>query len=212
MEAIPVQRARIGWRFWIYWMLATIGGGALYVIASIPLNMIMAQVLPPDEVSQPPSGIPVVFLLIMLLSGGLLGACIGLVQALVLRRELDGMRRWIVATTIGFAAGGLLRLVNVPEMDMLGPVYPVLQFGLIPAIFQWLALRGRVFQAGWWILATLVGWVLAFILIGIAIGTGLYVEPFDLLCALLVPAGTAGAGMVWMLRRTAPTSGIINIT
>ena len=114
------------------------------------------------------------------------------------------MRRWIVATTIGFAVGSLLRLVNVPEIDVLGPVNPVLQFGLIPAFFQWLVLRGRVFQAGWWILATLVGWVLAFLLIGLVNGAGLYVEPFDLLCALLVPSRDCGSLLVWMLRRTCP--------
>ena len=109
----------------------------------------------------------------MLLSSGLLGACIGLVQGLVLRRELDGMRRWFVATTIGFAAGGLLTLVNVPGLDTLGPVQPVLQFGLIPAIFQWLALRDACFRLAGGSWQRWVVWGLAFLLIGLAIGTGL---------------------------------------
>ena len=61
MEAIPVERARIGWRFWIYWMLATLGAGVRYVIASIPLDMLLAQVLPPDQVAQTPSEIPSCF-------------------------------------------------------------------------------------------------------------------------------------------------------
>ena len=44
---------------------------------------------------------------------------------------------------------------------------------------------------------------LAFLLIGAAYLSGLYVEPFDMLAAFLVPTIVTGGGMLWLLRRTA---------
>ncbi len=202
MLALHLERPTAGWQFWIYWMLATFAGGVLFLLASFPLNWIVAQVSPRS--TPPQAGPSIIFLLLMALDTGLLGAALGLAQWVVLKTERGGMGWWILATAAGFAVGGLLMYANVPGLDALGPGKAIIQFGLFPAIFQWLALRGRVYQAGWWILITLIGWPLAFLLNGLAHVTGLYVEPFDMLSALLVPAAVQGAGMFWLLRRPAP--------
>ncbi len=206
MLALRIERPTVGWRFWIFWMLATFAGGLLFLLLSFPLNWIMANVqplggVPPAQLSERP-----LFLWMMLLGDALLGASLGLAQWLVLRTELKGMGWWIVATAAGFSLGRLFMFVNLPQMDALGPGKAILQYGLFPAIFQWLALRGRVYQAGWWILIALLGWPLAFLLTDLAYATRLYVEPFDLVSALLVPAAVSGAGMVWLLRRPIPSA------
>ncbi len=203
MNTRGIEHRRIGWRFWIYWMLATFAAGLLFLVVSIPLNLAMAA--NPVPRSAPPSSAvdTAIFVGVMVLSNALLGACLGLTQWLVLKSALAGMRMWIAATTVGFAIGAFFMLVDIPQLNAVGPVTAVLQFGIVPAIFQWLALRGHVYQAGWWILATIVGWPIAFGLTGLAEIMGIYVEPLDLVAALLVPAATEGAGMVWLLRRTA---------
>jgi hypothetical protein len=204
MLPLRVEHSTVAWRFWIFWMLATLAGGVLFALLSIPINWALAQIVP--QWNTPPSqpGQSVFFLLTMALDNGLLGAVLGWAQWLVLKRERQGLGRWVLATAVGFALGGLLMYANLPGLEALGPAKAVLQFGLLPAIFQWLALRGHVYQAGWWILFTLLGWPLAFLLIRLAYLTGWYVEPFDLVSALLVPAAVAGAGMVWLLRRPVP--------
>jgi hypothetical protein len=75
-----------------------------------------------------------------------------------------------------------------------------LLFGLVLGVAQWLVLRRRVPQAGWWIAITIAGWILAFLLVGVAYLSGLYVEPFDMLADLLVPTIVTGIGMLWLLR------------
>ncbi len=84
-----------------------------------------------------------------------------------------------------------------------------LTFGVILGILQWLTLRGRVYQAGWWVAISIAGWLAAFALTGAAIVSGLYVEPFDMLAAFIVPIAIAGAGIIWLLRRAAPTTAAV---
>jgi hypothetical protein len=204
MASLRIERPTVGWRFWIFWMLATLAGGVVFALASFPLNWAWARFFPPRDVLSPQSEISIVFLFAMAVDMGLLGAFLGCAQWLVLKRERKGIGVWVLATAVGFAFGGLMLYVNMPMLDTLGPVKAALQFGLLPAVFQWLVLRGRVYQAGWWIPFTLLGWPLAFLLTGLAYMTSLYVEPFDMLSALLIPTAVAGAGMVWMLRRPVP--------
>jgi hypothetical protein len=193
MAAIVREPSRIGWRFWIYWMLATIAGAAAYMIAVVPLSAIMAAT--PRSAEMP------VVLAIGALGTALLGAFLGLGQWLVLRRYLPRSGGWIVATLFGYSIPLSSGMVYAGGPPALGPVVMGLEFGLGLGVLQWLVLRTRVYQAGWWIPISIAGWALAFSLTGVVYLSGIYIEPMDLLFALLIPVAVTGAGLVWLLRR-----------
>jgi hypothetical protein len=55
--------------------------------------------------------------------------------------------QWLMVTTLGWVLGGVL----LPELALVTA-------GLVIGVLQWVVLRQRVLQAGWWILASTVGW------------------------------------------------------
>jgi len=55
--------------------------------------------------------------------------------------------QWLAVTTLGWVLGGLLL-----------PGLALVTAGLVIGILQWVVLRQRLPEAGWWILASTVGW------------------------------------------------------
>ncbi len=207
MATLASQPSSIGWRFWVYWMLATIAGAAIFILATMPLNAIGAA-SQPEVGATGPRGVELpAMLAIGALGTALMGTLFGLGQWLVLRKYLPRTGWWVLATLVGYSiplSSGMLYAGGPSE---LGPVFMGLEFGIALGVLQWLVLRNRVYQAGWWIPITLAGWVLAFALTGAVYLSGMYIEPMDMLFAFLVPVAVAGAGMAWLLRRTAQRGG-----
>ncbi len=182
------------------WVLGTIAGTVSFLILSFPLNALFAALRP--AMPEPGQPSPLLQLLISL-SSAIMGAAFGLGQWLVLRTELRQAGAWVLATAVGYGVGSQIpRLLRCDGAPWLCGSMMLLSYGAAIGILQWLVLRGRVYQAGWWIPISLAGWLLAFALTGVAILSGLYVEPFDMAAALLAPTMVSGAGMVWLLRRT----------
>ena len=73
--------------------------------------------------------------------------------------------QWILATTIGWGMGWAF----IPDLGI----------GLVIGLAQWLVLRSHVAQAGWWIWASTVGWV---------------VGSFVIIAAEVIPPGAGIAG------------------
>lgn len=211
MAASIGDRTQLGWRFWFIWMGASIAATVAYML-TIPLIIgiinALAPMLQAENITPEQRWIGVA---ITLLGSAALGAVIGLAQWLVLRRYLSRLGWWVLATMIGYVL--LLTLgpsIPVREPPWLAGSIMFLMAGAALGILQWLVLRGRVYHAGWWVAISIGGWVLAFALTGIAYLSGLYVEPFDLVSAFLVPVGVAGAGIVWLLRQSAPVAQALN--
>ncbi len=199
MTILHWQQTHAGWSLWLRWMLATIAGAIVLLIALIPVTRLIVGLMParPEAEVQSP----------LFLGMGLLGAAIGLAQWFVLRRLIQHAGWWVPATMAGYGAPYLLNLLLPGEaLGLAGPTSMFLAFGLVLGIGQWLVLRGQLPYAAWWIVVSLAGWLLAFALIGLAIVSGLYVEPFDMLAAFFVPVAVAGAGIVRLLRRGKPMS------
>jgi hypothetical protein len=195
-----IESRRAGWTFWLGWMLASIGGAIVFLIVVFPLNLLFMQIVPEPNTADS-LALSVVFTAI---SSGVMGALFGLAQWLVLRRVLPAMERWVLATPIGYGlVFGAIPIIRFDAIPQLGGAMIFLMFGIVLGILQWLVLRERVYRAGWWIAISTAGWAIAFIFIGAAYLSGLYIEPFDLIAAFLVPTGVTGAGMVWLLQRTA---------
>lgn len=132
---------------WLLWVLASAAGGAVGVIPARLIGTTLGEAV-----------------LGAVALGGVLGA-IGAGQWLVMRRWLPWAGWWMPATLAGGLAGGavalgLLELLSTNGREALGAVLGI--FGGLGAFgaVQWLVLR-RATRAGWWVLASVAGLVLA---------------------------------------------------
>ncbi len=195
-----------GWRFWLAWDLATVVAAIAAVIILAPLNnlaLIAFEALGWSPASSATPGLFSMFVVSLLsaLSGAIMGAAFGIGQWLVLRRVLPGTGGWVLATLIGYPlAFAVQRVVPCGDIPVLCGSMMFLLFGIALGVLQWLVLRGRVPRSRIWVAVSIAGWLLAFLLTGAVEVSGLYVEPFDLIAALLVPTMVTGAGMIWLLR------------
>jgi len=87
----------------------------------------------------------------------MVGLLTGILQYVLLRRYLPRMGWWVLATTGGWLLGLLLFLITI-EKGFLNLGLMFLVMGLAIGIAQWLLLRRRLTQAGWWIAANVVSW------------------------------------------------------
>lgn len=128
-----------------------------------------------------------------------LGLLSGLLQYLLLRRYLPRMVWWIAATAAGWllllVALGLFYRALSPAFDARAAWYlplVVVLIGGCVALPQWLLLRRRVRHAVSWILASVLGWVVAILVAGETISS-----PEDVLAVALLPP--AAACIAWWL-------------
>jgi hypothetical protein len=72
--------------------------------------------------------------------------------------------------------------------------------GAVTGILQWLVLRAQVSRAGWWVLASTVGWGLGMV------GTRAFevLAIFGGLVGGAVLGAVTGGALVWLLRQPAP--------
>lgn len=115
----------------------------------------------------------------------------GLLQSLVLPRQLAVAGRWALATIGAVAAIGVL-VFGVRVFDAgVGAAIT----GTALGVTQWMALRRRVAQAGWWVLASTIGWVVGGFLSGAFEGG---IAGWTTIGA--VYGAITGAVVVWLLR------------
>ncbi|MCG2785889.1 MAG: hypothetical protein L6461_12360 [Anaerolineae bacterium] len=103
---------------------------------------------------------------LLLLSGFILGGCLGLIQWFVLRKKFPQAARWILATSIGVAIGTLLFWLQYILLFAITPInerqsaiffsswYSFIAYGiclgLSIGVSQWLVLKQWVHKAIWW--------------------------------------------------------------
>ena len=84
------------------------------------------------------------------------GSLAGVLQWLVLRPHIPASRWWMLASAVGaYVAFVVLQVVAVGSALL---VYAIA--GLLMGIPQWFVLRRRVPRAGWWVVASMAGYVL----------------------------------------------------
>jgi hypothetical protein len=187
MTAMQIERAKVGWRVWLGWMLACAAS------AAVALTMIGAMV---RAGSLNAAVVWAVF-------GSVIGASLGITQWLVLRHHIPQAYRWILASVVGGAVIGILGFA------MGGPVGGPLGGAVIGAalgIPQWLILRYRVSRAYVWVLASIVGFALGLSAgeaVGFAVGGAVGWPAGGIIHGSVVGAIT-GAVLVWLLRQPVP--------
>ena len=196
---MTVERSQVGWRFWLQWVLASTVGmfvGFCMGIAPFAITFSRTQNVHWDRLAFRVWGI-------------VLGIGLGVLQWLVLRRSVSGAGWWVLASA---AAGyGTLQAGFMPFSTSLQSFGVYLSWtrvvalgGAVTGTLQWLVLRGQVSRAGWWVLASTVGWGLG-ATVARAFPWG--VDMGDAVGALVVTGAILGAltggALVWLLRQPA---------
>jgi len=133
----------------------------------------------------------------------------GLLQYVLLRRYLPRIGAWILASAAGGLLGaflifGWLRVAaywgaagTIVESLAIDSAFIVLGFSV--GVGQWLLLRRRLPQAGWWIVANVVGWGLLRLI------TGNTLDQFDLLALGVLPACVTAVALTFLINQTLPS-------
>ena len=194
---MEVEGSQVGWVFWLQWVLASTVG--------VVVGLFTGAVFTPYDVPR----VPVLYGLL----GIGLGIGVGVLQWLVLRRRVSGAGWWVLASA---AAGyGTLQAGPMPFSTSLQSFGLLLSWtrvvalsGAVTGTLQWLVLRGQVSRAGWWVLASTVGWGLG-VTVARAFPWG--VDTSDAIGALVVTGAVLGAvtgeALVWLLRQPVPMTG-----
>jgi len=150
-----------GWALWFWWVLANAMGWA----ASTVVGQDMA--------------------------GAVLGPVAGVVQWLVLRRQIRKGGWWVLASVIGWPVA--LLAVGFALQDPPGWILFAV-VGAVIGVAQWLVLRRQVQRAGWWVLASTMGWGMTVITQGIPVG---WVAGMSMAGAMV--GAITGIALVWLL-------------
>ncbi len=172
--------SKAGWRFWVQWVLTNIvgwSGGAI-------LGWIGGTVVYQSVRSH---------FMALTIFGFAVGASVGIMQWLVLRRRVYRAGWWVLATATGSAVGAAVGSV-------FGTSIGAALLGVVSvAIMQWLVLRRQVYRAGWWMLITVVGLIVALAL-GKVLGLPL-VSFWSVVMGLPVFGAITGSVLVWLLQQ-----------
>jgi hypothetical protein len=139
------RRISVDWFVWLQWAFASgLGGAVGFALADVVLQTF-------SEALYKAMAEIVIF--------GLLGAAMGTLQWLVLRRHLSQAGWWVGASAVGGTLVGIWGAAYGSKVK----VDLVIGYGLVGIILgalQWLVLRRRISRSGWWMVGSLLGWAL----------------------------------------------------
>jgi hypothetical protein len=196
-----------GYKFWLQWVLAcTIGWTVAGQAAWSGLSLQFLLGLVKDGSSD------LAHVLGMVLFGSLLGTA----QWLILRRQLSRAGWWVLAVAAGEVIGEVLgsrvgfivdRCLGMgvgAELSRVAVMAWCATEAVLVATGQWLVLRQRINQAGWWVLVATAGWVVSY-------ATGELVDEVVGEVARWAVVGSiygiiTGTVLVWLLCKVIPES------
>jgi hypothetical protein len=131
----------------------------------------------------------------------IMGVVVAALQGAVMHKQLSHGKAWLVVTSIAWLLGiGLVRVISgqINWPDQNAEVWAAslhLFLGIWIGTAQWLLVRTRLTQAGWWLMASAVGWLSVGVLNGKSID-----RPLDFLILGGLPALCTGASFMWLTR------------
>jgi hypothetical protein len=197
---------RIGW--WLLWVvMSTVGFVIAGVIGHFPFGFSVG-----DDANLTVENAVVGFVF-----GAVTGTIIGALQFVVLRSLLQRLvsRRfafragwWVLATAVGV---GVTHAIGDAAPSPVTYAMLAVLAGAVVGILQWVVLRRLVKRAGWWVIASIVGWFVGLIVgmflansAGLTTSTGL--EDWRTqhaivgLVAGVVSGAITGIMLVWLFR------------
>jgi len=200
-QGIQVKRSPVGWVFWLLYVLASTFG----MFVGFALGFLLLATILYGVTGNWLSGS---------ILGIALGTGVGTLQRTVLWRRISRGAWWILAS----AVGGLLTLQAAFFFGfstsyesfhaLLGWIAIVALAGVVTGALQWVVLRKQFSRAGWWVLASAVGWTLSVIGVRALPWGG---DDSDALWGMLatgvVFGALTGAVLIWLLRQPVPVNG-----
>jgi hypothetical protein len=181
MCLMAAERSHVGWRLWLWWVLASTTGLALGFAGGYAAGFAIGGAI---------SGIAS-----QSVFGAMVGVSFGTTQWLVLRRRVSRAGWWVLATTLGMGVGFALVRAMTPTVSRMvggGPMYGLVNGAIVGTLIgamQWLVLRWKVSRAGWWVPASALGMA-----VGLALGQ---------VAGQLAGVAMTGIALVWLLRQPA---------
>jgi len=181
--------------YWLAWFLVSVVGFGMGAILGVSVAYGLFDRDPFDTIMG-------------LTLGTVMGATGGYLQWVVLRERIAGAGLWWLASALGSGlAMGAVEAANTGENYALTVVLLGSVFGVVGGILQWLILRRNVPQAGWWLLANLLGSFVGAIALPVAtiIGEAGYWTSAIMTLGLVFGAGNGsitGGALVWLLRQS----------
>ncbi len=187
--------SQAGWGFWLGWVVATTVGMFVGFIMGI-----FSLFFTGEEFGE---------WLAFLGLGIMLGIGVGILQWLVLRGRVSGVGWWVLASAAagyGITQASFILIEESLSFGLLLSSTGVAALGgAVTGILQWFVLRGKVSRAGWWVLASTVGWGLS-MAVTIAMPSGVTddIEFTGPAVTGAVLGAVTGAALVWLLRQPVP--------
>ena len=190
-ETVPPTESFDGLRarqVWLWWVLASLVGWALGGPVGVNVGSLGSLIL---------TGY-------LAVAGG--GLVAGGLQSLVLRRQVWGSSWWVLVSHIKASgvAGVVISVVSIVVDPDVGWVVGVGLFGTVLGTLQWVVLRRYVTGAGWWVVASTLGWVLGGAATAIVGPARAEYVGWAVLGA--VYGVVTGCALVWLLRRPVLTA------
>jgi hypothetical protein len=141
-----------------------------------------------------------------MLFGTVFGGTVGVAQSLLLRKRVSAYYWWALASAIGWAVGfWVYQDFMLPFLFDDGAFFGLssvianfLMVGLMVGVAQWLLLRRWCRRAGWWILASSLGWS------GVGLTWALSSDSPFFFTGFVVWGAVTGGILVWILRQPTP--------
>lgn len=186
------KKSSFRWAIWPWWVLLTaVGGGVGFVLG-----------LAAAEAASRVFGRPIFEAVLY----GILGTSVAVLQWLVLRAHVTRASWWVLASAVSWIlVGALADLVEIKAS--LAAVWPAIVGAAVGAL-QWLVLQKHVHLAGFWIMASALGWVVgwhAAAAMDEVVAMIVSSETVGLAVLFAVLAAVVGAftglALIWLLRR-----------
>lgn len=185
------------WWFWLQWVLASSVGMLVGFVAGFFLTGLAVEALLGETADAILGEDGPAFFIALTFAFTSAGAGLGILQWLTLRRHVPVAGRWVLGSTLGFAAvaalfGALSGVVSEAANEI---VHNSLG-GMVAGTIQWRILRPHMANAGWWIPATILGFLSAGGVSSV-LGSG----PEGMLAGIAGLAAITGAVLVWLMNR-----------
>jgi hypothetical protein len=148
---------RIGWGFWFKWVFVN---AVAFTVASALANDIANaafRFLWAIDVMYMSFEVSSTNILGGMIFGAINGILIGAVQSLVLHRNFRQAGRWAAATGLGASLAAGINNFGAITAQTTFPIFvPGIVLGIFVGAAQWVILRQRFSDSGWWILASAI--------------------------------------------------------
>jgi hypothetical protein len=200
-SGLIVERAYVGWFFWLKWVLgSTVGWVVVFGLSFLAIGAVVELFLGDPETVFGEGSLAFAAVLTAVFTLSFTGA--GSVQWLLLRRKLERAGWWALVNGLG---GFIVAVLYFALMGVVSEATNEIIHngvaGAVVGLLQWRILRLQVARAHLWIPATIVGFVVA----GggaaiVSAVTGLDVGTSGIFGVAAMSAMTGGV-MVWLLRQ-----------